>query len=655
MDPKWASYGQMAELLDSLNVAVCLFDDDDRTVLWNRTFLRLFPEHDGALREGEPYSENLYRFYRLRLGAGELPHIDRYVADGVARHRAQTRPFVFEHRGHWLRVGSQALADGGRIRIWTQIAAPGGGDPVAAHALGSASAVNDSAIMANVADGVMLLDAQGRITQLNEPCLLLYGLASREEAIGRRYEELLAAIWQAQSPYQTPPRSDEHWSQILVEHRRFAGAPFEVQLPRDRWLRVIEQPGPDGIAYSSHVDISELKRQQREIMQAKETADRANSAKSAFLAMMSHEIRTPMNGIIGMNHLLLDSGLDERQRFYAETVGNSAETLLGIIDDVLDVSKLEAGKLSLEAIPFDLDALIDGAIRLMAPKARERALTLRRDRPAGGLGPGHVLGDPGRIRQVLLNLISNAVKFTETGGVAIAAMAAQDGRDIAIEVCDTGIGLDPATIDRLFQRFEQADGTIARRFGGTGLGLHISRQLVELMGGRIGAEPRPGGGSRFWFTLPLGMPIETAATTDAAPAAPAVATPRGGRILVVEDNLINRMVVDEILSQAGFAVEIASSGQAAIDRIAERLPDLVLMDVQMPGMDGLEATRRIRALSEAARAVPIVALTANAMEGDRQRCLAAGMVDHVAKPFDPRGLIRIVDRWMRRSDAPPAD
>jgi signal transduction histidine kinase/CheY-like chemotaxis protein len=641
MDPKWAPYGLMAELLDSLNIAVCLFDDGDCTVLWNRTFLRLFPEQDGRLQAGEHYSGNLQRFYRVRLGPEELPNIDQYVRDGVARHRAQSRPFVFEHRGKWLRVGSQPLPGGGRIRIWTTISAPNV-DAGMARALTGAASISDSAIMENVADGVMLLNADGRIGQINDQCLLLYGLG-REQAVGLQYEELLAAAWIAQSPFPTPSGTREHWTLKLAEHRRFTGAPFEVLLPRDVWLRVIEQRGPDGVAYSTHVDISELKRQQRAISLAREAADRANAAKSAFLAMISHEIRTPMNGIIGMTHLLLDSGLDDRQRFYAETVETSAGTLLGIIDDVLDVSKLEAGKLTLEAIPFDPCDLVDEAIRLMTPRARERNLGLDRVRPSDAIG--RRLGDPTRVRQVLLNLISNALKFTEAGGVTIEVETApQDAGAITIKVSDTGIGLDPTAIGKLFQRFEQADGTITRRFGGTGLGLHISRQLVDLMGGEIGAEPRAEGGSLFWFTLPLAP-----APADVAPVAaiePEPARRSGGRVLVVEDNPINQLVAQAILSQAGFTVEIASGGQAALDMIGLSPPDLVLMDVQMPEMDGYEATRRIKALSPAAAILPIVALTANAMEGDRQQCLAAGMIDYVAKPFDPGGLIRTVDRWI---------
>ena len=646
MDPKWAPYGVMAELLDSLNIAVCLFDDGDCTVLWNRTFLRLFPEQDGRLQAGEHYSGNLQRFYRVRLGPEELPNIDQYVSDGVARHRAQSRPFVFEHRGKWLRVGSLPLPGGGRIRVWTTISAPNV-DAGMARALTGAASAGDSAIMENVADGVMLLNADGRISQINDQCLLLYGLG-REQAVGLQYEELLAAAWIAQSPFPTPSGMREHWALKLAEHRRFTGAPFEVLLPRDVWLRVIEQRGPDGVAYSTHVDISELKRQQRAISLAREAADRANAAKSAFLAMISHEIRTPMNGIIGMTHLLLDSRLDDRQRFYAETVETSAGTLLGIIDDVLDVSKLEAGKLTLEAIPFDPCDLVDEAIRLMTPRARERNLSLDRVRPGGDIG--RRLGDPTRVRQVLLNLISNALKFTEAGGVTIELETApQDAGAVTIKVSDTGIGLDPTAIGKLFQRFEQADGTITRRFGGTGLGLHISKQLVDLMGGELGVEPRAEGGSLFWFTLPLDpVPLDLA-PLDPEPVAaiePGPARRTGGRVLVVEDNPINQMVAQEILSQAGFTVEIASGGQAALDMIGLSLPDLVLMDVQMPEMDGYEATRRIKALSPAAALLPIVALTANAMEGDRQRCLAVGMIDYVAKPFDPDGLIRTIDRWI---------
>jgi len=225
MDPRWAPYGLMAELLDSLNIAVCVFDDDDHTVLWNRSFLRFFPEHDGAVHEGEPYRANLERFYRCRLNADELPQIERYIADGIARHRAQSRPFVFEHRGRWVRVAAQPLPGGGRIRVWTPIAAPQD-EAVMPHIPGSSFGAGDSAILANVADGVMLLGADDRIARVNEECAQLYGLAGQHEMIGRRYEEVLAASWRSQSPVPVPQGQALYWARVLVEPRRFAGAPF---------------------------------------------------------------------------------------------------------------------------------------------------------------------------------------------------------------------------------------------------------------------------------------------------------------------------------------------------------------------------------------------------------------------------------------------
>ncbi len=638
MDPNWAPYGLMAELLDSLNVGVCVFDTEDRTVLWNRAFLRCFPEHDGAVHAGEPYRANLERFYRGRLDADELPAIERYIADGIARHRMQSRPFVFEHRGQWLRVASLPLPGGGRIRVWTPIAAPAD-DTVMPRV---SERAGDSAILANVADGLMLLGADDRITQVNDECVQLYGLAGRHEMVGQRYEEVLAAAWRASSPGPVPQGAALYWARVLIEPRRFAGAPFEIVLPHDRWLRIIEQRDADGVAYSTHVDISALKRQERRATQAREAAESSNAAKSAFLAMMSHEVRTPLNGIIGMNNLLLDTVLEPRQRFYVETVRNSAESLLGVINDVLDFSKLEAGKLSLESIPFSLDAVIDGAMRLLTPRAAERGLVLER-RSLGTPLPPRLLGDPLRIRQVLLNLLSNAIKFTEAGSVTVTAGIGPDG-DMLVEVADTGIGVDPRQIDRLFERFEQADSSISRRFGGTGLGLNICRLLVEMMAGQIGAEPRAGGGSRFWFTLPL-RPAPVAVERPPVPA-PIASERRGGHVLVVDDSMVNREIVREILSRAGFQVEAVESGRAALDAITRRLPDLVLMDMQMAEMDGLETTRRIRATPGVPPELPVIALTASVFEEDNRDCFEAGMIDYLTKPFEPAALVRTVARWV---------
>jgi two-component system sensor histidine kinase/response regulator len=647
-------YATMAELLDSLNVGVCLFDEEDRALLWNRTFLRLFPEHDGPITVGEHYSINLRRFYLARLGPDELPHVDRYIAEGLIRHRTQTQPFVFEHRGRWLRVGSLPIPPGGRIRIWTPIASPT--ETTLSAGLVGRSAGTDDAFIENVADGVMILDANGRITAVNEKILPLYGLARKEEAIGLSYGDLLSNIWHGGSPPLAADHANQQWSVALTERQRFAGAPFEVPLPRDRWLRVVEQRGVEGIAYTTHVDITEMKRLQLALGRAKEEADRANATKSAFLANMSHEIRTPMSGILGMNALLLDTELSPEQRRYADAVHGSARSLLGIIDNILDISKLEAGKVHLETIDFSLAETIEDAIALLAPRAAEKGLTLTVE--IGAAARREFRGDPTRLRQIVLNLLANAVKFTERGGVTlrVAAGARLAGRTtVRIEVEDSGIGLDAAATARLFTKFQQADESITRRFGGTGLGLAISRQLTEMMGGRIGVDARNGGGSVFWLTLALpdaNSPVIPPAARAAGPATRPERPVPSGRILLTEDNATNRIIAATLLRKAGHAVDDVGNGQEALDAVRSRDYDIVLMDVQMPVLDGFAATRAIRALEDGKGAVPIIAITANAMAGDRETCLRAGMNDYISKPFDPPLLLATVGRWLGDSGRP---
>ncbi len=389
---------------------------------------------------------------------------------------------------------------------------------------------------------------------------------------------------------------------------------------------------------------------------AKEAAEAASRAKSTFLANMSHELRTPMNAITGMTSLALRRAVDPKQKDHLTKVTEASRHLLGVINDILDISKIEADRLGLEDIGFDLAAVLAQAAGLVGPQGAAKGLRLEID-IAPDLARLAIQGDPLRLGQILLNLTGNAVKFTAAGSVVVRVTAAEEtATDVLVrfEVHDTGIGISAEDQRRLFTAFEQADGSMTRRYGGSGLGLAISRRLAQLMDGDIGVESRLGSGSVFWFTARFGR-IDRAFDVLLPPAAFAadeslLPGPRGARVLLVEDEPINREVSQALLEEAGFVVDLAHDGAEAVELVERTDYDLVLMDVQMPRMNGIEATMAIRRLPGRER-LPILAVTANAFDDDRRRCLEAGMNDHVGKPVDPELLFETMRKWLARLPA----
>ena len=504
-------------------------------------------------------------------------------------------------------------------------------------------------------DAIYIKDENGRYALVNRAFLAYQG-ETEAAVLGQTTNALFGSAEQCQ-------RTLEADDAVL---RSGQASEFEQRVESavgSRTVFVLRLPilSPEGGHWMLGVvrDMTELRRdeetarqQQQLLRDAARAAEMANRAKSAFLANMSHEIRTPLNAITGMVYLMKRDGVPPRQAERLEKIEVAGQHLLAMISAVLDLSKIEASKLSLEETNVQLGTLVENVLAIVASEAQTRNIALRADVPTINFA---LRGDPTRLQQALLNYVGNAIKFT-TGGTVTVRVAIQELSAASVlarfEVSDTGLGIAPEALPRLFSPFEQADGSLTRRHGGTGLGLAVTKGLANLMGGDVGATSNPGVGSTFWFTARLLIERQVAqkasAALDESLEAMVASEHAGRRVLVVEDEPVNQEVAKGMAECAGLTVDVAADGVQALAMTSRQDYDLILMDMQMPKMDGLEASRRIRQRLSGAT-VPIVAMTANALAEDKALCEAAGMNDYIAKPVDPNVLMRVLMKWLPRT------
>jgi PAS domain S-box-containing protein len=512
------------------------------------------------------------------------------------------------------------------------------------------------AILNSALDAIIGMDSEGMINEWNPRAESMFGW-KKEEVLGRKLSSIIVpeAFREAHDKglarfFKTKTSKILNQNLELVAIRK-----DQTEFPIE--LSVSAIPLTNGFVFTAFIsdiskrkdDEAQMKKLNLELEMKVQEAKQASELKSFFLANMSHEIRTPINGVIGMTGLVLDTNLNSNQREYCEIIKASANSLLYIVNDILDLSKIEAGKLELEKIDFEITSVLGDLHRSMVHTAQAKDLSLTFDIPKSLTV--NVNGDPGRLRQIFLNLISNAIKFTEKGSVHVSGKVSEETSEsihLQFEVQDSGIGISAETLPRLFQPFSQADQSTTRRFGGTGLGLSICQHMVEMMGGQIGVRSVLNQGTTFWFTVQLeksrNAVIQTKKERDVR------SSNFKGRVLVVEDNPVNQKVARAVLEKLGHQVTVAGNGVEALKSLDQNPFDLVLMDCQMPEMDGFEATSLIRMNGTVCnrKDIPIIAMTANAISGDREKCLAAGMDDYISKPVQVDKLEKMVSDWLRR-------